>query len=431
MTHPVDHTVMSHDAEAAASVGGVRPVGLGVPTIDGIEETDAPNRGLEFAESDDAGANGKEIFTFWRGRVALYAILKSLGIGAGDHVLVPGYTCFAVPSAVQFTGAEPLYADIEPDTYDVSLTTVQAALDRHPSANVRAIVIQHTHGLPADTDPIVRWARERGIYTIEDCAHAWGSRYRAPSGAWLSVGSLGDAAFHSSQWTKPISTGVGGWASASGPQIRRTLRKFRAENCEVPSRTEVVQLAAQLLARRVFSHPRLTSFAKACYQALYSRGVVVGTSSAEELHGRMSAGYAKRMSGLQEWLLRRELRDDRILNHRRRLRAIYDDDLRDAGIATFVVPEHADPVLLTYPVRVRQKDQLLREAARRGFELGEGYNGPVDCPKALGLEAFAYRGGMCPEGERAANETVNLPMTGRTSERRARKIVEFLAKSAS
>src|SRR5690348_10116453 len=60
------------------------------------------------------------IYTFWRGRVALYGILKSLAIGPGDSVLVPGYTCFAVPAAVLFAGALPLYVDIEPDTFNIS-----------------------------------------------------------------------------------------------------------------------------------------------------------------------------------------------------------------------------------------------------------------------------------------------------------------------
>src|SRR6266403_4192071 len=62
-----------------------------------------------------SGRDGR--VTFWRGRVALYAILKALGIGRGDQVVVPGYTCFAVPSAVCFAGAQPLFADIEPSTF--------------------------------------------------------------------------------------------------------------------------------------------------------------------------------------------------------------------------------------------------------------------------------------------------------------------------
>src|ERR1700723_2991564 len=64
---------------------------------------------------------GKNIFTFWKGRIALFAILKALGIGAGDQVVIPGFTCFILPSAISFTGAEPLYADIDPCTFNLSV----------------------------------------------------------------------------------------------------------------------------------------------------------------------------------------------------------------------------------------------------------------------------------------------------------------------
>jgi len=374
-------------------------------------------------------AESLTVFTFWRGRVALYAILKALGIGAGDHVIVPGYTCFAVPAAVQFAGAAPIYADIEPATYNVSLGTVQGAFKSNPAASVKAILIQHTFGIPADTEPLVRWARERGIYTIEDCAHAWGTRYRTCSGEWMDVGALGDAAFYSSQWTKPVSTGVGGWARINCPEIRDAVRRFQEENCEAPARSEVIVLAAQLAARGALSHPRLTRTVKAAYQALYSRGIVAGTSSVEELHGRMPAGYAKRMSHLQEWLLHRKLRDDSIVTHRRRLKTIYDRELGNAGLGVLQIPEYAEPVLLRYPVRVRMKDDVLREAGKRGFEIGDWYAAPVDHPKDVSLDAFDYRRGMCPEGERAALETINLPMNRTTSERAARKMAAFLAKA--
>ena len=88
--------------------------------------------------------------SFWKGRVALFAILKALGIGPGDRVLVPGYTCFVVPSAVRFTGGEPVYADIDPLTYNVSVESLAAAYD----ARVKAVVVQHTYGIPADAGAI-------------------------------------------------------------------------------------------------------------------------------------------------------------------------------------------------------------------------------------------------------------------------------------
>jgi len=368
--------------------------------------------------------------TFWRGRVALYAILKALGIARGDRVVVPGYTCFAVPSAVCFASAEAVFADIEPSTFNVSLETITSALRSKGGASVKAIIIQHTYGIPAETARIVSWARERGIATIEDCAHVWGSRYRDAFGKWLPVGALADASFFSSQWTKPISTGLGGWVNTDDPKLRAGLQRFRSEGCVPASKGEIAVLAMQVGIRKLISHPRIDGIMKKIYQALYSRGLVVGTSSKEELRGEIPSQYAKRMSSFQERLLRRSLRDSRVVMHRRRLKRVYEAALEAAGLPVLRLPEGIDPVLLRYPVRVEHKVRVLAEAQRRGFEIGDWYSHPIDRPESLSAEVLGYQQGSCPEGELAAREVVNLPMNLNVTEESARRVVEFLKKFA-
>src|SRR5260370_29269883 len=103
-----------------------------------------------FADTDESFRPDRAV-TFWRGRVALYAILKALGIASGDRVVVPVYTCFAAPSAVCFAGAEAVFADIEPSTFNVSLETITSALRAKNDASFKAIIIQHTYGIPAET----------------------------------------------------------------------------------------------------------------------------------------------------------------------------------------------------------------------------------------------------------------------------------------
>src|ERR1700728_1017829 len=79
------------------------------------------------------------VFTFWKGRIALYGILKALGIGPGDSVIVPGYTCAAVAGAVKFVGASSVYADIDPKVYSPSLAGYSNALEEHSRARVKAL----------------------------------------------------------------------------------------------------------------------------------------------------------------------------------------------------------------------------------------------------------------------------------------------------
>ena len=362
--------------------------------------------------------------------MALYGILKSLGVSPGDSVFVPGFTCFAVPAAVLFAGAKPLYVDIDPKTFNISLSALESVWNDSSRANIKAIVIQHTFGMPADLNLILGWAREHGIATIEDCAHAWGSLYRNERGDWSQVGTEADAAFFSSQWTKPVSTGLGGWAKANNAELGLRLRRFYETECIAPSFGEVALLASQVAVRGTLSSSSVYWTARSIYQRLYRRGILIGTSTPDELRGRMPPGYAKQMSGFQEWLLKKRLADNSVETHRRRLKKIYDAALGSAGFSVFQIPDDADPVFLRYPVRVRNKKRALVEAQRRHIELGDWYAHPIDRPEGLEAEAFAYRSGMCPEGERAAAEVVNLPMHLRVTERTAHEVVEFLKEVA-
>lgn len=364
--------------------------------------------------------------SFWKGRVALYAILKALGVGTGDRVLTPGYTCFVVPSAIRFTGAEPVYADIDPRTYAISVKTLESASD----ARVKAVIVQHTYGIPADEVAIVRWARSNGIAVIEDCAHVFGSRYRAADGSWRPVGAAGDAAFFSSQWTKPVSTGLGGWVISSDPQLETGVQRFHEEECISPSFWETSLLALQVLVREIFSSSGAYWFAKSAYQKLYRHGLLVGTSTCEELRGEKNPLYAKRMSRFQHWLLRRRLADTAVIEHRRQLQHFYDEALTSEGLPSVHVPEYADVILLRYPVRIPNKKRAIAEARRCRIELGDWYRQPVDPPGDSCDDSFGYVTGTCPEGERAAREVINLPMHMGIHEREAEKIVKFVKEVA-
>lgn len=370
------------------------------------------------------------VYTFWRGRVALYAILKSLGIGSGDFVLVPGYTCFAVPAAMIFAGAQPLYVDIDPDTFNITLATIRSAWNEHANKKIKAILIQHTYGLPANLAPIIYWARDRGIATIEDCAHAWGSRYRDEGGGWRDVGTVADASFFSSQWTKPVSTGLGGWARVNNTALQSRMREFHEKQCVAPSVSQVAQLVVQLITRKLFSSSWAHWSARSIYQALYTRGLVVGTSTPEELAGKMPTGYATRMSKHQKRLLRKQLTNLALQDHRRALKNFYDAALNSAGLPVVGTPDHADPVYLRYPVRVLNKPKILQEAQRRRVELGDWYSDTIDTPEGVDPESFGYRRGTCPEGERAAAEVVNLPMHPGVTDEVAYKAVQFLKEVA-
>ena len=204
------------------------------------------------------------------------------------------------------------------------------------------------------------------------------------------------------------------------------VRRFWSEKCVPPTKTETFTLAAQVAARQILTLPRVYWLVRNTYYALYRRGLLVGSSSPEELRGEMPSSYAKRMSSFQEWLLKRRLRKCSFEEHRRNLKQVYDAALKVAGFPVFEVPSYADPVLLRYPIRVRNKTQILSEAKRRGIEIGEWYTHPIDRPEGLDPETLGYRPGMCPEGERASREVIHFPMSPNVTKDSARQMIDFV-----
>lgn len=132
------------------------------------------------------------------GTLALELALYALGIGPGDEVVVPSRTFIASASCVVARGATPMVADIDPLSQNLTVDTIRAVL----TPRTRAIVAVHLGGCPCDMDAIMAFAREHGLFVIEDCAQAHGARYRG-----RPVGSLGDLAAFSFCQDKIISTG--------------------------------------------------------------------------------------------------------------------------------------------------------------------------------------------------------------------------------
>ena len=132
------------------------------------------------------------------GTVALELALEAFGIGAGDEVIVPARTYVASASCAVMRGAVPIIADVDRDSQCITAETIAAEL----SPKARAVVVVHLAGWPADMDPIMDLARQRGLIVIEDCAQAHGAFYKGKP-----VGSIGHAGAFSFCQDKIITTG--------------------------------------------------------------------------------------------------------------------------------------------------------------------------------------------------------------------------------
>jgi len=366
------------------------------------------------------GVPEENIFLFAKGRVGLYALLKALKLTPGDEVLMPGYTCMVVPSAASFLGLSCKYIDIDPDTYNIDT----AQLPRQTTKATRALIVQHTYGIPAPMDAVMQWSRENNIPVIEDCCHAFGSRYQG-----RLCGTFGIGAFFSGQWNKPFSTGLGGVLVVHEPKLAAAVKRIHDSARDVPF-TENILLKMQIMAYNTLVTPRTNAFITKLYRVLSRMGIAAGSSSNAELAVQMPSNYLKKIAPCQ---LReghnnlRSIKED--IAVRRRNTAYYSEELKKAGFATLCCRDDIDTVILRYPVRVANKQEVLSRALAHNIEIGSWFEVPLH-PAGTNMVLLQYYTGMCPEAEKAAREVINLPTQSAVTAQEAHRVIEFLKRYA-
>ncbi|WP_180186090.1 DegT/DnrJ/EryC1/StrS aminotransferase family protein [Acinetobacter sp. YH01008] len=153
------------------------------------------------------------------GTVALDVALKALGVGAGDDVIVTSRTFLASASSIVTAGANPIFADVELDSQNISAETIQAVL----TPNTKAIICVHLAGWMCDMDPIMQLAQAKGLYVIEDCAQAHGAKYKGKS-----AGSIGHIAAWSFCQDKIMTTGgEGGMVTTNDEELWKKMWSYK------------------------------------------------------------------------------------------------------------------------------------------------------------------------------------------------------------
>jgi dTDP-4-amino-4,6-dideoxygalactose transaminase len=161
---------------------------------------------------------------------ALHLALLAVGVGAGDEVVTVSHSYIATANAVRYCGATPVFADVDPHSFDLD----PAGLEPLLGPRTRAILVVHQMGMPCDLAAILAIARRRGIPVVEDAACAIGSEIRW-NGAWERIGRPhGDVACFSFHPRKVMSTGDGGMITTANPEWDRRFRLLRQHGMSVP-----------------------------------------------------------------------------------------------------------------------------------------------------------------------------------------------------
>jgi perosamine synthetase len=159
------------------------------------------------------------------GTAALEAALYALGISQGDEVILPSFTIISCAVACLRIGARPVLIDIDPDTWTMDVSQIEAKINH----KTRAIMPVHIYGHPVQMDPIFNLKEKYNIKILEDAAEVHGARYYSQKTGqkWLNCGSMGDAAATSFYANKIISTGEGGMILTDNGECAARARSYR------------------------------------------------------------------------------------------------------------------------------------------------------------------------------------------------------------
>jgi len=372
------------------------------------------------AIGDYVNLDAEHISLYWKGRVGLFAILQAMDIGAGDEVILPGYTCVVVPNAIIYRNAQPIYVDIDPATFNMDPAKVEQLI----GPKTKAIIIQNTFGLSPDFDAIQAIAHRYDLKIIEDNTHGFGSAYKNQL-----AGLLGDAAFFSTQWNKPYSTGIGGFVIAREKALAQKIADLESTLAK-PNATKSYALALQMRLRKVMDSTGLYWPAVNTYRWLSKRNIISGSSAGEELIGiERPANYWMATSEVQakEGIRQLALFGEN-LKHRRQLANFYRSSCRSLGLSPVFEPNYAQHIFLKYPFFVKNRQQFLELASRNNIRLGEWLSSPIH-PIIDGWETWHYQKGSCPIAEKVSQHLLNLPTDPDISLKEAGRIMDFLKKN--
>ena len=299
------------------------------------------------------------------GTDAIVLSLVALGIEPGDGVLCPAFTYYATAGAVASMGARPVFCDIEPDTFTISIASVEKALKQQKKLKIKAIIPVHLYGQCADMDHIMKIARKYKLKVIEDTAQALGAEYlpAGRQGKGRKAGTIGDCGALSLFPGKNLGAfGDAGAILTNNKSIAEKLRLYRNQGNKV----------------------------KYCHEVI---------------------GYNHRMDTLQAAILRVKLKYYVSWNKKRQEVAdFYREKLKSlAMFKTPLVPEYTTHIYHQYVLRLNTSSEKLIEHLRsKNIDARVYYPIPLHLQKCF--KYLGYKKGAFPVSERAALQTAAIPV---------------------
>lgn len=311
------------------------------------------------------------------GTAGLHLIVRALGIGAGDEVLVPSFTFAASVNVLLYEGATPVFVDIEPETYNLN----PADAERKITPRTKAVMVVDVFGHPAEWDELVRLANQYGLLLIDDCCEAIGAQYKGQM-----LGRFGEAGAFAFYPNKQMTTGEGGILVTNRDDLAQSFRSLRNQGRD--------EMGAWL------EHPRL-----GYNYRIDEMSAALGVSQIQRLETfiqkreRVAQMYTERLNGL-EW------------------------------VRTPVVKPHVRMSWFVYVVQLAEgleRNRVMSAMESRGVPV-RGYFNPIHLQPYI-REQLGTSEDHLPLTESVAKRTLALPFHNNLSEEQVDYVVEMLERS--
>ncbi len=313
---------------------------------------------------------------------ALHLALLVAGVGPGDEVICPSMSFIATCNSIRYTGAAPVFAEVDPKTYNLDPDSAEAAI----TPRTKAILVVHQIGLPADLDRFYSLAAVRGVKIIEDAACAIGSSYRGKQ-----IGSHGDLVCFSFHPRKVITTGEGGMITTSRADFADRLRLLRQHGMSV---SDTVRHSSRQVVTEQY----------------------------------VCVGYNYRMTDIQAAVgIEQMKRLPEIVTHRQELAARYTKALRHhPWLRPPYIPDEAQPNFQSYAVRLLpeapiSRDDLMQRLLEQGVATRRGIMLAHLEPACADLAVAAL-----PRSEEANRRSLLLPLYPQMSSDDQQRVITAL-----
>ena len=359
---------------------------------------------LQFLKKVQSVFKSEASFLFGSARSALYSILKSLEFEDQSEVILSGFTCDVVPNAIIQAGMKPVYSDINPTNYGMSPTSLEKSI----TPKTKAVVIQHTFGIPCDINVLLDIARKHSLYVIEDCAVSLCTKYDGQL-----TGTFGDAAIFSFELSKTITSCRGGLLTINNGNMLagKKVTQFYETNVPEQEKKYRIKTLMQLGLSGLFYHPRLLPVGKYLIAALLKMNLFLYSTSPEEKRAQLPKNYLHRLSEEQCVILSRQWEQLPAIMEQSKVNSFYyisncAEMLKDEFVE--YVKKH-EINMIRFPLITKKRDDIVRSFSKESFELGLWFSAPISSI-TTDQEIFGYTKGQCPVSEIVCDEIINLPV---------------------